>query len=63
MWSLIRPSATFSRAKSGRRLTSSAFSRFFQREKVAEGRMRGFRSNLNRRRIGLDPGHHGCEAV
>jgi hypothetical protein len=41
MLSLIRPSATFSRAKGGRRQRKqTAFSRFFQREKVPEGRMR-----------------------
>jgi hypothetical protein len=41
--SLIRPSATFSHEEAREKATIiAAFSRFFQREKVAEGRMREF---------------------
>jgi hypothetical protein len=41
--SLIRPPATFSPEEAREKaIISVAFSRFFQREKVAEGRMREF---------------------
>jgi hypothetical protein len=40
MCSLIRPSGTFSREEAQEKAAVFAFSRFFQREKVAEGRMR-----------------------
>jgi hypothetical protein len=48
---LIRPSATFSRQKGREKENTCAFSRFYQREKVAEGRMRGraFRTSLRRK--------------
>jgi hypothetical protein len=46
--SLIRPSGTFSRQEGREKAATMAFSRFFQREKVAEGRMRGYKHSLKK---------------